>query len=96
MLQNAYFVPGSMQPDEDLGELRGQFEDQGTMCVEVSQCSGRFTSYDSDILSDAEDGAQSVIPEDIVKEKGSTSSARYGQPRSRRLKDAKSSQASIL
>lgn len=66
-----------MHHDEDLGELRQQFEEQGTICVEVSQCYGYSVPNNGDNLSELEDeDAQSVVPKDIAKEKGSTSTAR--------------------
>lgn len=65
------------------------------ICVEVSRCRGDIVPDNGDNLSDIEDeDAQYVVPKDVAKEKGSTSSARFDLPQSQ-MKNAKLAQASI-
>lgn len=67
-----------MRSNEDLNDLRQEFQEQGMICVEVSQCRGDIVPDNGDNLSDIEDeDAQYVVPKDVAKEKGSTSSARF-------------------
>lgn len=83
-LPSCSFMLGKMRSNETLNQLREQFEDHGTICVEVFRCTCDNTSDEesndeesNDEESSDEETTEIAVPKDIVKEKGSTSKARY-------------------